>query len=218
MHRYTRRRPARLVLLLLCLAGLVTLLVGCSGSRNSALSGSEGITVSVKQAAAVLSVQSSAAEMYSGGPQGRTASTAQQVGEWLRKQGGVAGVEVSEGGAIWVEYSCGLLAVILPPSTGARLEIWNGATPPAGSAAAESAGTTQREAASPDLTPTSRGAVSSGLSPTSRRAAVFAFDEYRRPSSGLRSALCQAGYTLDDKDVFVSEAFTVESLRSLAAC
>jgi hypothetical protein len=203
MHCYTRRHPARLVSLILLLTGLVTLLVGCNRSRDSSLSGSERITVSVEQAAVILSVQSSAAEMYSGGPQGRSASTAQQVGEWLRKQGGVAGVEVSEGGTIWVEYSCGLLAVILPPSTGASPEIWNGAPSPAGSAAAESAGTTQRGAASSDLTP------------TSKRAAVFAFDEHRRPSGDLRSALGQAGYTLDDKDVFVGETFTIARLRTL---
>jgi hypothetical protein len=56
MHCYTRRHPVRLVLLILFLAGLVTLLVGCSRSRNSSLSGSERITVSGEQAAAVLSV------------------------------------------------------------------------------------------------------------------------------------------------------------------
>jgi WD40 repeat protein/photosystem II stability/assembly factor-like uncharacterized protein len=217
MHSCSRRQAPRVALLMLLLAGLVILLGGCSHSQNSSSSESKRIAVSVEQAAAVLSVQSSAAEMYSGGPQGRTASTAQQVGEWLRKQGEVASVEVSETGTIWVEYACGLLAVILSPNTGANPEIWNGAPSAAGSSAAESTGATKGGIASLVPASASRGPSSSDLTPTSKRAAVFAFDEDRRPSGDLRSALRQAGYTLDDKDVFVGEAFTVESLRTLGA-
>jgi hypothetical protein len=189
-------------LLVSCLVGvLLVALAGCgliNGWLGPMPAGCRPITN--EEAASIMAAQDAAAKMCQEVSGQYDAALVQTAATWLRQQTDVSEVYVSDDDTIWIEYSCGLVGAIYPPSADQALG--------ASAVSALEVSPLMRAGRLPIV----HAQATVTISPSAKRALALIFDDVRKPSARLADVLLEAGYPLE---VCVGEDFNLTKLGSL---